>query len=360
MMRPRRLPIFACLGAATLACSSPARADEIVISGIPLSGVIVRGLDGCEVQYSMAGRPNARAVDRLTLHLDAMPALERAEAQAAQGNLEEALTLLDEAGTQATQPWHKTWVHYRRTRLLDGAGRYTLACRAWATLLLTSTDACWAEAMPTSPPDRPGKAEAEQALSQLRLARAKAKDDSLAADLLDAAIESISKIEAAEAAPRPDPQPPPQGEDRGEAEESREPAAPAPRVVIGPAIADEIDRLLNADQLSEARREIEVLVAEPKQYPLDRLLHQYGRVLAMQSQPRDAAVRFMQCAILFAQGPHAASSLFETARLYAGPLNESVAARRLLDRAQSLAAANGESRLVERIQAALAELNSRR
>lgn len=357
-MTPRRIVNFAFLAALSVVARAPAHADEIVISGIPLTGVVVRGVDGCEVQYTMAGRINARSIDRIVLHLVDVPALAKAEAQAAQGNLDEALRLLDEAAEQAKHPWHKTWIHYRRTRLLDAAGRYTQACYTWATLLLTGVEPCWAEAMPTSPPDRADPQTHAQALAQLHKARAGAVEGSIAAGLLETAIEALSKIDAAGA-----PQPPSDADGRADGpagDVPRESRGIKPRVAAAPPLADEIDRMLDAGQAPAARREIEALVAEPGAYPLDRLLFQYGRVLAMQSQARDAAVRFMQCAILFAQGPHAASSLFETARLYAGPFADAPTARRLLDRAANLAAAGGDDRLSQRIQTALAELNTRR
>lgn len=356
--RPSRCIVPA--AAAALALSGPARADEIIISGIPLPNVTVRGLDGCEVQYAMNGRAQSREVARSILHLDDVPALAQAEAEAARGDLARALSLLDEAATQAIKPWQRTWLHYRRTRLLDAAGRYTQACHAWATLLLTTTEPCWLEALPTCPPDRADKAVVEPALAQLRQARTEAGEDAVAVEVINAAIEAIDKAQRGEIAPAPIEAPAPRGEDESAAAPAGAPKARETPAAAGPAIADEIDRRLDGQQFAEARREIERLVAAPGTYPLDRLLFQYGRVLAAQGQTRDAVVRYMQCAILFAQGPHAASSLFEAARLYAGPLGDRAAARRLLDRAASIAAAIGESGLVERIDAALAELNSRR
>ncbi len=353
-MTRRRNPMSIALAAAgLLTCAAPVFADEIVISGIPLPGVAVRGVAGCEVQYTLAGRMHSRPAASTIIHLDDVPALASAEAQAKEGNLDAALVLLDQGATQASKPWQKDWLHYRRTRLLDAAGRYTQACHAWATLLLTATEPCWLEAMPTAAPDRADEAVAESALAQLRHARAQAGEDAVAVEVIDAAIEAISKAQRGEIASAPVETPAPRAR-----EES--PAARRAPIVAGPAVAEEIDRLLEGRQFAEARREIERLVAAPGTYPLDRLLHQYGRVLAAQGQTRDAAVRFMQGAILFASGPHAASSLFETARLYAGPLGDRAAARRLLDRAASLAASNGEDELAVRIDAALAELNSRR
>lgn len=350
----------AAAAAAALALSAAAGADEIIISGIPLPNVTVRGLDGCEVQYAANGRAQSREVARSILHLDDVPALAQAEAQAARGDLAMALALLDEAATQAIKPWQRTWLHYRRTRLLDAAGRYTQACHAWATLLLTTTEPCWLEALPTCPPDRADKAVAASALAQLRQARTEAGEDGVAVQVINAAIEAIDKAQRGEIAPAPIETPAPRGEDKSVAAPAGAPKARGTPAIAGPAIADEIDRRLDGGQFAEARREIERLVAAPGTYPLDRLLLQYGRVLAAQGQTRDAAVRYMQCAILFAPGPHAATSLFEAARLYAGPLGDRAAARRLLDRAATIAAENGESGLVERIDAALAELNSRR
>lgn len=361
-MKPPPAVELAFLSALSVAAAGPGLADEIVISGIPLTGVVVRGVERCEVQYTMAGRLTARSIDRIALHLDDVPALGKAEARAALGDLDQAMTLLDEAASQAKHPWHRTWIHYRRTRLLDAAGRYTQACHAWATLLLTGAEPCWADSMPTCPPDQPDPQTHAQALAQLRRARESAGEGSIAAGLLDSALESLAMIKPADAARQPRPDPDGQTDDpQREAPQDQRQARPPSRVIAaGPPLADEIDRMLDAGQAVVARREIEMLVAAPGGYPLDRLLHQYGRVLAMQGQPRDAAVRFMQCAILFEQGPHAASSLFETARLYAGPLADGRTARRLLDRAAHLAAARGEDVLVERINAALAELNSRR
>ncbi|MCC6909907.1 MAG: hypothetical protein IT430_18385 [Phycisphaerales bacterium] len=338
------------------AVASSARGDEILLGRIPISGVEVRGVTECEVHYTMAGRLSTRPIDRVILHLDAMPALQKAETAAAEGRLDEAMNHFDEAYAQASEPWHKTWVHYRRTRLLDAAGRYTPACQAWATLLLTSVDACWLDAMPASRPDRPDAATRDAALVQLRKALEQAQPDSVAAEMLDETVRIISNLETSERYQT--------GEAPEEVQAPAEPDAaqpierPAPPAGSGD-VADEIDGLIEAGRTREARRQIEQWVADTKSYPLDRLLYQYGQVLAA-SSPRDAAVRFMQCAILFAGSSSAPPSLFEAARLYAGPLDDAATARRLLERARAAADPDHHAALLEQIDIALAELNSRR
>ncbi|GEM_PF-4915686 len=334
----------------------PLRGDEILLGRIPLSGVAVRGVNDCQVQYTMSGRPTTRPIDRVILHLDAMPALEKAEAAAAGQQIDEAMRLLDEAMKQASEPWQKTWVHYRRTRLLTDAARYTPACKAWATLLLTSVDSCWLDAMPTCKPDQPDEATRNAALDQLRKALDQAEPESVNHDMIDLAIRTISNLETSEVYRVAEVESP----DEAPAKSSEVPAVDNPEPQATPTAADEIDVLLDAGRVRDARSEIERWVANTQQYPIDRLLYQYGRALSAGNEPRDAAVRFMQCAILFGESRYAAPSLFEAARLYAGPLGDVAVARRLLERARSTADATDRAELVEKINAAIAELNARR
>lgn len=343
----------------TALCTLPLRGDEILLGRIPLSGVVVRGVKDCQVQYTMAGRPTDRPIDRVILHLDAMPALEKAETAAAGQQLDEAMRLLDEAMKQAREPWQKTWVHYRRTRLLADAGRYTPACKAWATLLLTSVDSCWLDTMPTCKPDRPDEATKNAALEQLRKALDQAEPESVNHDMIDLAIRTISNLETSEAYQASE-APAPRDAPVEEPAERDVPVVSGPQPLAAHAEADAIDALLDAGRVRDARSQIERWVANTQQYPIDRLLYQYGRALSAGNEPRDAAVRFMQCAILFSESRYAAPSLFEAARLYAGPLGDVAVARRLLERARSTVDATDRAELVEKINAAIAELNARR
>ncbi len=342
------------------ATAAAARGDEILLGRIPISGVEVRGVSECQVHYTMAGRLSTRPIDRVILHLDAMPALKTAESAAADGRLDDAMKQLDEAYAQASEPWHKTWIHYRRTRLLDAAQRYTPACESWATLLLTSVDACWLDAMPACQPDRPDAASRDAALVQLRKALDQSQPDSVAAEMLDEAMRTITNLETSERyeigqAPAEQETPAEPGAAPSAEQPTEKPTPPAGRGDV----ADEIDDLIEAGRAREARQQIEQWVADTRSYPLDRLLYQYGQVLAA-ANPRDAAVRFMQCAILFAGSSYAPPSLFEAARLYAGPLADPATARRLLERARSAADPDQHAALLEQIDIALAELNSRR
>lgn len=338
--------------------SPAAHADEVLLGRIPIAGVTVRGVEGCEVIYTMSGNLTNRPADRVILHLDAMPALQKAEDAAARQHPDEAMAQLDAALKQASEPWQKLWVHYRRTRILNDAGRYTHACTSWATLLLTSIEPCWVDAMPACAPDHPDEAMKIAALAQLNKALAQFKDESVARDMIDLAIRTISDLDTSEAAPAVD----------APAQENAEPTEPStadettatPRAAESHTIADDIDAMLAGGRTDEARREIEKWIANTRQYPLDRLLYQYGRVLAAQGKSRDGAVRLMQSAILFPDGSFAAASLFETARLYAGPLNDVMTARRLLERAQSAADPDRQTELLVNIRTALTELGARK
>ena len=351
----KRLALIFALSWVTVAAT---HADEVLLGRIPISGVTVRGVEGCEVIYTMSGSPTNRPADRVILHLDAMPALERAEVAAAEQRPDEAMTLLDEALGQAREPWQKLWVNYRRTRLLTSAGRYTQACGSWATLLLTSVDPCWVDAMPACPPDHPDEATKSTTLAQLNKALAQFKEESVASDMIALAIRTISDLDTSKAAPTGEA---PAEEDVSPGEAPGNDESPAtPQAAATRTIADDIDAMLAAGRTDHARQEIEKWVADTRQYPLDRLLYQYGRVLAAQGKPRDAAVRFMQCAILYGESSFAAASLFETARLYAGPLSDPAAARSLLQRAGSAADPDRQADLLEKIRAALAELGHRK
>jgi tetratricopeptide (TPR) repeat protein len=116
---------------------------------------------------------------------------------------------------------------------------------------------------------------------------------------------------------------------------------PPPPIEGAPPGRDDfgIEAMIAKKEFKEARRIVERLVAQTGNYPLDRLLYQYGRILNADGEYLDAAVRFMQCAILFPDDNYAAACLLETARLHAGPLKDHEIAKRLFTKSRDLALA---------------------
>jgi tetratricopeptide (TPR) repeat protein len=119
---------------------------------------------------------------------------------------------------------------------------------------------------------------------------------------------------------------------------------------------DAIEALLADGRSAEALAICERLAADPGDRGMSRYLSQYGRALAYEGRPRDAAVMFLRCAILYDGSRHAASSLIDAAIIHRDVFDDPAAARRLLKRAVTIADAQGDADALRRARELLPQL----
>lgn len=395
------------IGLAGVATAETTRADVIRIGRETVNDAVALGLTDGELVYRVGFKTRSVDANEARLYLDGIPELQRAEQALDQREFDTAFELWGEALDAADADWRKAWILFRLAAVYDQRERFTEAAGAWARLLLLSPDPYWAPFAPKSDPandDDLTRDVAARSLAWLREAEKVIEDPTLRPIILEL-IPSVERLEST--APEPKPKPGRLSE-RGdavelEAESSATPTdeqtlpeeltelarnenkdaivdakksldsssadqgadpgpSPAPEARFEDAnlneinaFADRIDALLNDDHAVEARRELERIATNPDRYPLDRLLHQYGRALRATGEPREAAIRFMQCAILFDGSEYAAASLFAAAEIYDADFNRPEIKRRLFERALTLAARRGDRVLIEQIEAALNE-----
>ncbi len=117
-----------------------------------------------------------------------------------------------------------------------------------------------------------------------------------------------------------------------------------------------IDALLESEHWAQAVAACERVARRVGKRDLGRFLHQYGRALAGDRRPRDAAVMFVRSATLFGDSPYAAASLLETAIIYRDVFRDPATARRLVERSLTLAAPPGRPQVADRARAVLETL----
>jgi hypothetical protein len=151
--------------------------------------------------------------------------------------------------------------------------------------------------------------------------------------------------------------PPPEGETAASTETERD-APPSPSTSgsgggSGPDSADAMTALIEAGRTGEALAICQRLAPRPGPRSLSRFLYQYGRCLEAEDRPRDAALMYMRCAILYDQSAWAAPSLIATAEIYRREFKTPATARRLLTRAIEFATSRDQQEHVEAAQTLL-------
>jgi tetratricopeptide (TPR) repeat protein len=120
---------------------------------------------------------------------------------------------------------------------------------------------------------------------------------------------------------------------------------------------DSIDRLIQAGRFAEAVDACASAARRPDERSLSRLLHQYGRALEGAGRPRDAAVMYMRCAILYADSTEAPAALVATAAIYKATYDDPATARRLLERAIADLQHRDDAEMLTKAQAAIRALD---
>ncbi|MFG0328950.1 MAG: hypothetical protein ACF8PN_03535 [Phycisphaerales bacterium] len=348
---------FVMLLSVLLAIGAPGLADSVRIGRVTVPDVEVLGIGDGVVVYRVGFRTEQRPIDDTRLYLDAVPELERGERRLDAVERDEAIAIWSSSLETIEDPWRRAWVNHRLSNELDRAGRFTEAAGAWARVVADAPDAWWLTTSPRSAPDQPRKSTAAAALADLRTAR-QVLDDEMLVARIDELLTQVERVHAAatestddtDLAADPNTEPlddtpaveetPPPTTDLTEVEETRSPDdRSAPPVAAIPSPADDVDALIAAGEYREARMRIERLVADPADYPIDRLLFQYGLVLRESGQFEDAAIRLMQAAILYPSSSVAAEALEATASIYETQFKNTRIAERLRARAREASAA---------------------
>lgn len=122
------------------------------------------------------------------------------------------------------------------------------------------------------------------------------------------------------------------------------------------ASADDIDTLLDDGDFAQALESCQQAAQNVADRDVGKLLLQWGRALEGTGRPRDAAVKFTECAILFSGTASGVEALIETASVYDRVYNRPGTSRRLLLRAVEQAELQGREELTDRARKALTAL----
>lgn len=384
MTTPWRRTLISAALALLAGGAGPASADTLTLTGssIPLRDCRVEAVRGGRVFYlDSRGRRHRRGLDEVeALGFDGLGELDEAERALAAGDLAEGVRRLLAALVAAESDLQRSWIHVRLSMTHDLLGQHVQAAGHAAAVFAADDDPYWRRLEPLSEPDEPSYAAAREALLALQEARRRVKHpemaplvermlmrvrpihDRLAARYSGPPIEPGSTISGVlrthiragltpESPPAPATRPagpgdPPKPTDQPADLESRE-TPDSPRA---------IDLLLEAQRWAQAVAACERVAQRVGKRDLGRFLHQYGRALAGDRRPRDAAVMFVRSATLFGDSAYAAASLLETAIIYRDGFRNSASARRLADRGLDLAMRQGRTQVAERARAVLESL----
>ena len=355
-------------------------------SSIPLRGCVIQEIKLGRVYFrDRGGRRQWREIEQVdALGFDGFEELDAAERMFATGDRTAGLHALLRALLAADTEVETLWVRVRLVRVHDARGEYVQAATHAAAVFLLRDESYWRHLEPTSAPDEPGYAAAQEAMELFQRAQAAVTNhdlrqvvDRLVAtvgpirDALAAtydgpprgagstvsgfdleAVRSGSSAVAGDKAPRrsaadrPDGLPSRPGPRNPAARppadrESRDPPRVGGGAIDGPVA---IDALLAAGRSAEALARCERAARNPGGRSLSRLLYQYGRCLQLEGRPHDAAVMFMRCALLYESSPFAGPSLLDAAVVHRDVFGDSGAARRLAERALALAGGRPDGR----------------
>lgn len=373
---------------AILLFAAIAAADTVTLRGtsIPLTGCEVQDMRHGRLYFKDGrGRRQWRELDDVAaLGFNDLPALDEAEALLAAGDSDAGLGKLFEALLESETDLAKLWVRQRLAAVHDSRGEYVQAVGHAAAVFMIRDESYWRRLEPVSKVDRPGFPAVWETMVRLQRARRTVKNRDLTA-LVDRLIEKIQPIHdelaasydgpplsegatisgfpleqirsgrlrlPAAKAPAEPAEEEPAGAAPGDEGRETEPEPPAPQTTLPEApagdSAEAIDALLEAGRSADALDLCRRLAERPGHRSLGRFLYQYGRCLRAEGHGPDAAVMFMRCALLYGSSLQAAPSLIETALIYRDVYQNRATARRLLERAREIAAAQGDSETVQR------------
>jgi hypothetical protein len=381
---------------ATTTLAPRAAADAVTLRGttIPIRDCTILDIRSGRLHFRNAnGRRQMRELEEVSLLSFAdLPGLDEAELSYRGGDTKEAVHGMLRALLSADRNVQRLWVRVRLARVHGERGEFVQAAGHVAALMIMREEAHWASLAPTGEPNAPGYPATHEAWTLLGEAKERVRLSALrpVIERLLASIEPIHERAAAawtgpkiepgstrsgwpvdriragrfDEPPRPGGRRPVRGP-RGprptaadDAAETDEWGFDAPRGLSGKYAAMDapaaLEALLREQRFAEALERCERIAQEPGERRLGVFLHQHGRALLGVGRPRDAAITFMRCAILYESSAAAAPSLLETARIYRDFYRNDATARRLAERA--LLVATDEARgAVEKDARALLE-----
>lgn len=385
------------IGVLLLLLAGPAavQADTITLRGssIGMRGVVIEDVRSGRVFYrDQRGRRHWRELDEVdTIGFDDLPALDRAETQFGDGDTDAALASMLQALVSTDDELRRLWVHVRLLRLHVAREETVAAASHFASVAQLREDPWWRFVEPNAPMTTTRlavTAEAERRLDaaartvetaelravvcrlreRLRPVHEAAKKNGGSAptgetysgytlDAIRAGVngstpapgEATTAARSASPAPRPavpapDAKTPPPRPSAGSAtrDDPPSPRSTAARSSASGDSLDALEALFDAGDTAGAIAACERIAADPGRRSLSRFLYQYGRALLLDDRPRDAAVMFLRCALLYEDDDEAAPSLIAAAWIHLDRLDRPRAARRLLDRAVVLAAGRSD------------------
>jgi len=393
-MRSGRIVRAAALAVlAASAIASPAHADSVTLSGttIPIRDCAVLDIRSGRVHYRGGnGRRHMRELDAVSmLSFDDLPELDEAELSYHSGDTDAAIHGLLRALLRADREVERLWVRVRLARVHDERGEYVQAAGHAVAIMLMREEAHWTSLEPTATPDDPGYPATHETWTLLTEAQARIRLRSLR-PVVQRLSKTIEPIHARAVHAWTGPEIPPDATrsgwpvDRIRAGDFKEPAYPrittprssqkassrdsrrratdderggheggdewgfdAPRGASGKYAAMDapaaLETLLREERFAEALERCERVAGSPGERRLGLFLYQHGRALVGVGRPRDAAIMFMRCAILYESSVAAAPSLLETARIYRDFYRNDATARRLVEQAKRVATAKGRA-----------------
>jgi len=406
--------------AATMLGAAHAVADSITLRGstIPLRDVTVLQIRNGELYYrDHNGRPMQRGLDEIdSIGFDGLPKLDRAERAFDAGESDRALEAMLQALLNAENDLQRLWLHARLSRVHNVGGEYVQAASHAAATMLIEPSPYWRVLEPTCEPREASFAAVREADELLREALQTISNGTLRTTLerMRSVVQPLRRqlereydgppiadgstwsgytkiaiergelfgdeTEEAPASARDDADAPAESQTRHASQEPSiaEPAddaeAAAERASQGEpqpvrtdprtedngestAIsADEIDALLNEGEYKEALQRCEQAATNVADRNVGKLLLQWGRALNGVDRPRDAAVKFTECAVLFNGTASGVEALIETANIYDRVYRKPTTSRRLLRRAIERAELQGRAALASRAREALSAL----
>jgi hypothetical protein len=354
---------------------TPAQADTLTFSGtsIPLRGCQIVAIQKGRVTYTDArGQRLQRNLDQISqLGFAGLESLDRAEEAITAGDYPQGTRWLLKAMLEATSDMQRLWLHARLARVHELQGQFVAAAGHVARLLVLDDGTNWLVLEPTSEADAPSPATLREAYDALVQADRRVRQPQLA-EVIDRLMTKVEPLWAAL----------PPGTASGPATISgltrqqildafSSEAAPdstslieapidAPSLPAADDDAESLDALLEARRFTEALALCERLEAAPDDRSLSRFLYQYGRALLGVDRPRDAAIMFMRCAILYPRSTFAVDCLIDAAIVHRDLVGDRAAARRLLEHAAVVAEAQGRPEAAQRARALRDELDTTR
>jgi len=358
-----------------------ASADSLFLGNSEIEDVSFQFFRGGKLFYLDSSRriEQVPVEDIGRLKFDELPRLDDAERALSRGDLDDALDELLASMARAQSDVQRTWLHARLAGVHDRLGDFLEAASNAAAVWTSDSNPAWARLAPTCDVNKPTWYSAAE--SRYHLLRAqRAADDTELSLVVAELLAIVEPLYAAQREQNPRREyrdgstvsgillrdltggwPGHNRTQRPAAHETEDTSPAAPPRNLPPASPDApeaIDAAIERGEFDAALRILDRLSDNPGDRDLAQYLFQYGVALAGADRPREAAVRFMQCAAHFPGSRWQALSVIETAVIYRDVWKKPETARRLAERALETGAALGDEAIVERAEELVSSLES--